>query len=291
MVFKRIKIYGELVMFQHTLFALPFALVSVFMASGGFPGWYKLLFVMGAMVGARNGANALNRLIDADIDDKNIRTSKRHIPAGIVKRGEALLLCSACFLLFIVSAFMLNPICVILLPVPLVLFILYSYTKRFTWLCHLILGAAIGGAPVGAWLAVTGKLDLSLLPSFIIGTSAALWVAGFDVIYSTQDVEFDRENKLYSIPARFGVKNALKISTCFHIISIALLAVLPFFIKLGIIYYIGIFIISVLLYFEHSIVSPQHLESVKFSSYSINQIIGIVFFVFSTLDILMRWIW
>ena len=288
MVFKRLRVYGQLVMFEHTLFAMPFALAAVFMASSGVPRIDKLFWVILAMVGARNGANALNRLIDADIDSKNLRTATRHIPTGIVKKKEAFILTVICFIIFVFSAYMLNIICVILLPIPLAMFIAYSFTKRFTWLCHLILGITIGGAPVGAWLAVTGKLDFSLLPSFLMGGALALWIAGFDIIYSTQDVEFDHENHLHSIPITFGISKSLKISTLLHIVSVILLVLMPLFIKLGIIYYIGIIIISALLYYEHSIVSPDHLASVKIASYSINQIIGFVFLIFTVSDIIVR---
>lgn len=285
MVFKKIRIYGELVMFQHTLFAMPFALAAVFMASAGFPGWYKFVWVIAAMVGARNGANALNRLIDADIDAKNVRTSSRHIPSGIVKKKEALLIAIFCFLLFAVSAYMLNPLCVLLLPIPAALFVLYSFTKRFTYLCHFILGAAIGGAPVGAWLAVTGRLDFSLIPAFIMGGAAALWIAGFDIIYGTQDVEFDRENGLHSIPVKFGIKGALIISSISHVISAVLLFTLPLFVNLSWPYYAGMIIISGLLYYEHHIVSPGRLEAVKIASYGVNEIVGVVFLIFSCLGI------
>jgi 4-hydroxybenzoate polyprenyltransferase len=289
MVFRRIRIYSDLVMFEHTLFALPYALSAVFMASGGRPSLGKLFWVTAAMVGARNGANALNRVVDADIDAKNRRTSGRHIPAGIVKKREAVALAAACFLLFLLAAYELNPVCFVLIPVPIALFILYSYTKRFTWMCHIILGISIGGAPVGAWLGVTGRIDISLLPSFIIGAAVALWIAGFDIIYGTQDIEFDRQNGLHSIPERFGIPGALRISTLFHVVSTLLLFILPQFVSLGVLYYTGMIIVSGLLFYEHMIVSPKHLQSVKIASYSVNQIIGVVFLVFSISDMLLRW--
>lgn len=288
MVFRKIRIYSDMVMLQHTLFAMPFALSALFMAAGGFPGWHKLLWAAAAMAGARNGANALNRLIDADIDAQNTRTSGRHIPAGIVKKGEALLLVVFFFLLFILSAFMLNPLCAALLPIPAVIFILYSYTKRYTWMCHMVLGIAIGGAPVGAWLAVTGRLDISLIPAFVMGTGAALWVAGFDIIYALEDVEFDRSHRLYSIPASFGIKGALDFSAVFHFTSVVLFCALPIFTSLGAIYYIGISIISGLLYYEHRIVSPANLKLLETASYTINEIVGLVFLVFSCADIFVR---
>lgn len=289
MVLDKIKTYGNLVMFEHTLFALPYAISAVFMASNGLPDMNKLFWVLMAMVGARNGANALNRLVDADIDARNPRTASRHIPAGKVKKKEVFLLVVACFALFVFSAYKLSLICLMLLPIPLSLFIIYSFTKRFTWLCHLVLGTAIGGAPVGAWLAVTGRVDLSLLPSFIMGAAVALWIAGFDIIYGTQDVDFDKKNGLHSIPVKFGIPTALKISTMFHMISLMFLSILPIFVHLGIIYYTGLIVIGGLLIYEHSIVSPEHLSSVKIASYSVNQVIGVLFLVFSVSDILLRW--
>ncbi|MFO7153308.1 MAG: UbiA-like polyprenyltransferase [Bacillota bacterium] len=278
----RLRTYGELVMFSHTLFSLPFSLVAMFWAAKGWPPARVFFWIIVALFGARNGANALNRLVDKDIDAKNPRTAGRHIPRGIVKEYEALLIVLFCFAILVVAAFSLNPLCVKLLPVAIFLFVIYSYTKRFTWLCHVILGLACGGAPVGAWIAVTGKIEW---PALLIGAAVMFWVAGFDIIYGCQDVEFDVTHGIHSIPARFGVKNALRISAAFHGISMGLLFYLYFLMNMGYLYLVGLFVISCFLYLEHRLVSPQNLKNVTIASYDINQIVSVAFFIFSFLDI------
>jgi len=287
MVFDKIRKYGEMVMFSHTLFSLPFALISMFWAAKGFPAWTTFLWIIVALFGARNGANALNRVIDADIDRKNPRTAGRHIPKGEVKKSEALLVVIVCFAVMVFAAYMLNPLCLILSPAALAIFIFYSYTKRFTWLCHFVLGVACGGAPVGAWIAVTGKIEI--LP-IALGAAVTFWIAGFDIIYATQDYDFDRENNLFSVPAVFGIKNSLIISAFFHVLSVLILIWIKFQLDLSAIYTAGIVVISILLISEHIIVSPKNLKTMKIASYSINQIVSVVFFIFSFADVLIRWI-
>lgn len=284
MVLNKIKTYGNLVMFSHTIFSLPFAFVSMLIASKGKPSLEVLFWIVIAFLGARTGANALNRLIDKDIDGKNPRTADRHMPRGIVKKTEVIILVLICFGLLTLAAFMLNPLCAILLPVAILLFILYSYTKRFTWACHLVLGIISGGAPVGAWIAVTGTISWT---SLVLGAANALWVAGFDIIYGSQDVDFDRREGLYSIPSVFGIKNALLISSFFHTATMILLIYLFFIAHLSWVYLIGLIIIAALLYKEHKMVSPTNLLNVKIASYGINQIVSIVFLIFSTIDILI----
>lgn len=284
MVLNKIKTYGNLVMFSHTIFSLPFAFVSMLIASKGKPSLEVLFWIVIAFLGARTGANALNRLIDKDIDGKNPRTADRHMPRGIVKKTEVIILVLICFGLLTLAAFMLNPLCAILLPVAILLFILYSYTKRFTWACHLVLGIISGGAPVGAWIAVTGTISWT---SLVLGAANALWVAGFDIIYGSQDVDFDRREGLYSIPSVFGIKNALLISSFFHTATMILLIYLFFIAHLSWVYLIGLMIIAALLYKEHKMVSPTNLLNVKIASYGINQIVSIVFLIFSTIDILI----
>lgn len=281
MVLKRLKTYGELVMFSHTLFSLPFALIGMLWAAGGLPSREIIFWILIALVGARNGANALNRLIDKDIDKKNPRTAKRHMPKGDVKDYEALGIVIFCFSIFIFAAYKLNPLCLKLTPVALFLFIIYSYTKRFTWACHIVLGIACAGAPVGAWLAVTGEFALS---PFILGAVVALWVAGFDIIYGTQDIKFDRDNGLFSIPARFGLSGALFIARVFHFTMVILLTALYFLMDMGFAYLIGIGISAVLLSVEHYIVSPGNEKKMKIASYNINQTISPIILLFTILD-------
>lgn len=282
---KKAHDYGILVMFSHTIFSLSFALISMLLASKGLPSPYTIFWILVAFMGARTGANAINRVIDAEIDKKNPRTATRQLPQGLLKKKEVILFSSLCFLVMVIGAYMLNPLCLILSPIALFLLIIYSYTKRFTWACHLVLGITSAAAPVGAWLAVTGKI--SWLPLFI-GAANTLWVAGFDIIYGSQDYEFDTANGINSIPARFGVKNALHIAAFFHAITLVILIIVGLLSpQLGLIYFIGIGIISVLFILEHRMVSPNNLSNVKLASYSINQIISIVFLIFGVIDALL----
>lgn len=277
--------YGVLVMFSHTIFSLSFALISMLLASNGLPSPYTIFWILIAFLGARTGANAINRVIDAEIDAKNPRTASRQLPQGLLKKKEVLVFVIICFLIMVVAAAMLNPLCLILSPIALFLMVIYSYTKRFTWACHLVLGITSAAAPVGAWLAVTGKI--TWLPLFI-GAANTLWVAGFDIIYGAQDYDFDTANGVHSIPARFGVRNALYISTLFHSITLILLIIVGILSsQLGVIYYIGLSIISILFVAEHKMVSPDNLTNVKIASYGINQIISIVFLVCGVIDALI----
>lgn len=284
MVLQKIKTYGKLVMFSHTIFSLPFAFISMLIAADGMPKISVFFWIGVAFLGARTGANAVNRLIDKDIDAKNPRTAERHMPKGIVKNYEVILITISSFSLLALAAFMLNPLCVILLPAAIFLFIMYSYTKRFTWACHIVLGIISGGAPVGAWIAVTGKISWIAL---VMGAANALWVSGFDIIYGSQDVDFDREEGLYSIPAVFGIKNALMISSMFHIAAVVMLIYIYFIANMSLVYLIGLTIIAGLLYKEHTMVSVDNLTNVNIASYNINQLVSIVFLVFSVTDILI----
>ena len=284
MVLTRVKAYAGLVMFSHTLFSIPFGVIAMLMAADGFPSLWLTVWIFVALISARTAANALNRLVDKDIDAKNPRTAGRHMPRGVVKTGEAAALVAICLLVLVVSAFMISPICVGLLPVPLFLFFIYSFTKRFTWWCHIILGAACACAPLGAWVAVTGGIGWTVIA---LAAAVMLW-AGFDIIYGAQDVEFDRENALHSIPAAFGVKSALIISAAFHLLAAALLVYVGILAGLGLLYYIGMGLIAALLIYEHAIVSPANLKNVTIASYSINQIVSTIFLLFAGADILIK---
>lgn len=281
--FKKIRLIGEAVMFRHSVFSLPFAYMAAFAASEGLPGFFDFLWITVAMFGARNAANALNRVIDAEIDEKNPRTRERHIPAGILSKKELMTFTAVCLSLLVLAAFMLNSLCVKLLPVAGFLLIFYSYTKRFTWACHLFLGLASSAAPVGSWIAVTGKLEL---PAVVLGAVYGLWVAGFDIIYGTLDVDFDRRNGIHSIPADFGIKKALEISLGFHVASILLLFWFWRLMHLGSLFLTGIVIVAALLYYEHSIVSPANLTHAKVASYNVNEVVGITLLAFFLADML-----
>lgn len=277
--------YGTLVMFSHTIFSLSFALISMLIAGNNKLNFHTIFWILIAFLGARTGANALNRVIDAEIDAKNPRTATRQLPQGLMNKKEILIFVIICFAIMVFAAYKLNTICLILSPIALFLMTIYSYTKRFTWACHIVLGITSAAAPVGAWLAVTGKI--SLLP-LVMGAANTLWVAGFDIIYGAQDYDFDTTNGIHSIPARFGVKNALLISRVFHIIALSCLFLVGLLAKeLGIIYYIGLSIIAVLFIIQHKLVSPDNLKNVKVASYNVNQVISIVFLLAGVIDCLL----
>lgn len=288
MAFKKLRLYGELVMFSHTLFSLPFALAAMLIAAGGFPGLHTALWIVLAFTGGRNAANALNRVIDRDIDARNPRTAGRHLPSGKLHRRDALLIAAAGTALLIVSAFMLNPLCVMLLPLAVAAFVVYSYTKRFTWLCHIVLGAACAAASFGAWIAVTGKIELS---TFVIAAANAAWVAGFDVIYAIQDIDFDRAEGLYSIPARFGAKLSRLAAAAMHAGSIFFLLATAYLNRLGPWFYAGVGVIALFFVIEHLLIVPERTARdsriFNFAAYNMNQIIGITLITFTVLDFLL----
>ena len=284
-IFKKINDYGVLVMFSHTIFSLSFALISMLLAGQGNLKPMVIFWIVVAFIGARTGANALNRVIDAEIDARNPRTATRQLPQGLMSKKEILVFVSICFAIMVFSAWKLNTICLILSPIALFLMIIYSYTKRFTWMCHLVLGVTSAAAPVGAWLAVTGKI--SLIP-LVMGAANTLWVAGFDIIYGAQDYDFDTKNGIHSIPAKFGVENALKISSAFHILAVIFLFTVGVLSpELGKIYYIGLSINIVLFIIQHKLITADNLKNVKIASYSINQVISIVFLITGLIDCLI----
>lgn len=272
-------------MFSHTIFSLSFALISMLLAGQGRLKFDVIFWIIVAFLSARTGANALNRVIDAKIDAKNPRTATRQLPQGLMNKYEIIVFVVICFAIMVFAAWKLNSICLMLSPIALFLMTIYSYTKRFTWMCHLVLGVTSAAAPVGAWLAVTG--EISLIP-LVMGAANTLWVAGFDIIYGAQDYDFDTKNGIHSIPARFGVKNALHISSVFHVLAVILLFFVGFLApELGIIYYAGLLINVALFIIQHKMVQPNNLTNVKGASYSINQVISIVFLVTGLLDCLI----
>ena len=284
-LFKKINDYGILVMFSHTIFSLSFALISMLLAGQGKLDFRVIFWILVAFMGARTGANALNRVIDAEIDAKNPRTATRQLPQGLMNKKEVLVFVFICFAIMVFAAWKLNTICLILSPIALFLMTIYSYTKRFTWMCHIVLGITSAAAPVGAWLAVTGEVSLIAIA---MGAANTLWVAGFDIIYGAQDYDFDTKNGIHSIPARFGVKNALLISRAFHVLALMFLIIVGILSpELGVIYYVGLTIISGLFILQHKLVSPENLKNVKIASYNINQVISIVFLICGVIDSLI----
>jgi 4-hydroxybenzoate polyprenyltransferase len=276
--------YGELVMFSNSLFSLSFGIVAMLLAAHGFPELWKTFWIIVALVAGRTGANALNRVADRDIDAKDPRTAGRHIPAGKLRTREVCYFIGVCALLLFIAAAALGKICVYLLPVAAILFVVYSYSKRFTWLCHVILGFACAVAPAGAWIAVTGGLNFV---GCVVCLADVLWVAGFDIIYAIQDRDFDLKEGLYSIPVRFGEETALFIAALFHIGTFLLLCSLVFFTELSWIYAIGVLVIGGFLFYEHRLVSPRHYGKVIFASYQVNQIISIILLFCVILDLFL----
>ena len=278
-VFEKIRIILEMIKFPHTVFALPFAIAGAILAADGIPSWNKLSWVIVAMVGARSGVFGLNRLIDKKIDAKNPRTMNRALPKGLIREREVIGFIIFSFLLFLLAAFMLNPLCVKLYPVALTILFLYSFMKRFTWATHLVLGLAIGIAPVGAWIAISGNIRA---PALILSLAVISWVAGFDIIYACQDVDFDRKSGLYSIPQWLGIKRSLKVAMCFHLVTVILLILLYFYSNLSFIYLIGVAITLILLIYEHSIISEADLSRIGIAFFNVNAVvsISILFFIF-----------
>ncbi|MFD1775934.1 UbiA-like polyprenyltransferase [Paenibacillus rhizophilus] len=277
----KLKMFGELVMFSHTLFSLPFAIISMVWASGGWPSGRIMLWGLIALIGARNGANAFNRLVDRTFDGENPRTAHRHLPQRLLAEKEVAVFVVVNYAIFIAASGMLNLLCLILSPVAIVLISTYSYTKRFTYLSHLYLGFVIASAPIGAWFAVTGQIAFT---PFVIGTVVMLWIAGFDIIYGTQDIEFDRRAGLWSIPSYFGLENALRIAKALHFIMIMLLLFLYVWRGLGWMYLVGIGIATLLLMTEHNIIKPSNRQLMKVASYNLNQVISTVILTCTLVD-------
>lgn len=281
---RRLRGYGELVMFSHTVFSLPFGLLSMVWAAGGVPRLRTFVVILLALVFARNGANAFNRIADLRFDAKNERTANRPLPRGAVRLWEAWAITIGCFAGLALCAWLLNPLCLMLLPLALFLFVFYSYTKRFTWLTHFVLGLACGGAPVGAWAAVTGSLHL--LP-FVLGGAVCFWVAGFDILYATQDIDFDRREGLHSVPARFGLAGALWIARFSHAAAVGCLLFVTLLRPQGAPYLAGVAAVSALLFIEHWCMSAgggKNRKKMNFITYNMNQIVSLTFFGFSMLD-------
>lgn len=277
--------YLSLVKFSHTVFAMPFALIGFFLAvqnTGALPDWMLLIKVVLCMVFARNSAMAFNRYMDRDIDGRNPRTAIREIPAGVVKADAALafvlLNCAA----FIATTWFINPLCFYLSPVALAVVLIYSLTKRFTALCHLVLGLGLSLAPIGAWLAVTGRFDV--LP-ILFSVAVLFWVSGFDIIYALQDEEFDRSNGLFSIPVRLGRKGALRLSEALHTIPVIALIAAGVLGELGTLYWTGVAVFSVMLIYQHIIVKPDDLSRVNMAFFTTNGLASVMFALFVLADL------
>jgi 4-hydroxybenzoate polyprenyltransferase len=287
--FRTLSTLLEMIKIEHTLFALPFAFLGMILAAAGWPSWWTVLWIVVAMVGARSAAMGFNRLADRRIDAANPRTAGRALPAGLVSPAAATLFVAASAGLLVLAAWQLNRLAFLLSPLALFILFLYSYTKRFTWASHLVLGLALGGAPLGAWIAVRG--DVAATP-LVLTAVVLLWVAGFDVLYALQDLEFDRRSGLFSIPARFGVTGALWISALLHAAMLGLLALLPSLyqgpVHLGTAYWIGWAGCLLLIVYQHWIVGPDDLSRLNAAFFTANGALSVWLFALTAVDILRR---
>jgi len=283
----RVTDYFSLVRFSHSVFALPFALCGAWLAAGGLPGARTLALVLLCAVAARTAAMAFNRLVDARLDARNPRTAGREIPAGRVGRGAALALVLGSAALFIAGALGLNPLAGALSAPVLFVLLGYSLMKRIHWSAHLVLGLALGLAPLGAWIAVRGEIDGSVMPVIWLAAAVLTWVAGFDLIYACQDVDFDRQSGLHSIPARFGVRRALALSAALHAGTLALLALVGWSAGLSWVWWAALSLAGCLLMWEHRIVRPDDLSRVNTAFFTLNGWLGILLFAGLVLD---RWL-
>ncbi len=274
---------ASLVRIEHTVFALPFAYVGAFLAADGWPGTGDLLWVTLAMVGARTLAMALNRLLDAELDARNPRTAGRELPTGAVSRAQVLVLSGAALLVFLAAVFQLDPVVRWLWPIPVALFVVYPYLKRVTWLCHLWLGACLGLAPVGAWLAVSGSAPWE---AWALGAAVLLWVAGFDLFYSLYDLEHDRTEGLHSWGVRFGEDGVFAGARAFHLGAVGLLVAAGAGLGRGVAYWLGTAAVAGLLAYEHALVRPGDLRRLDAAFFTVNGVISVVFFGFVALDVL-----
>ncbi|TMV51287.1 4-hydroxybenzoate octaprenyltransferase [Paenibacillus mesophilus] len=291
-MWNKVKIFLEMIKFEHTIFALPFAFMGAVLGSvvqfDALPSWAQIGWIILAMVGARSAAMGLNRLIDKAIDKKNPRTANRAIPAGLLSSLEVLLFIVISFALLFWAAANLSPLAMKLLPIAVFMTVIYSYTKRFTWACHLILGLTIALAPLGGWVAVTGSIDWTAVVLYL---SVAFWTAGFDVIYACQDADYDRKEGLHSIPSRFGIARALLLARLFHVFTAVGLMCLFLMTNLSWWYLAGLVVSYVIMFYEHYIVSPNDLSKLNTAFFTMNGVLSVVVFSFTFLDLVVRYLW
>jgi 4-hydroxybenzoate polyprenyltransferase len=289
-MWKRLSLTLEMIKFEHSVFALPFALTGALLAlrQDGFRTagmTWKLVWIVVAMVAARSAAMAFNRLVDQRIDARNPRTSMRHLPAGTLSRGFAWLFVAVTSAVFITAAGALNPLCLKLAPAALAVVFFYSFTKRFTSFSHLVLGFALGIAPAAAWIAIRGELDARIL---WLTAAVTFWTAGFDVIYSCQDYEFDKAEGLFSVPRVLGIAGALRVAQVLHVLMVGCLLALVYSLQLGPLALAGVAAVTALLVYEHSIVKPADLSRVNAAFFTMNGYVSVLFLVFWAADILLH---
>ncbi|SHE85226.1 UbiA-like polyprenyltransferase [Desulforamulus putei] len=280
----KLKIFLDMIKFEHTIFALPFAYIGALLTEQRIPSLHNILWITLAMVGARTAAMSFNRLVDRHIDAKNPRTAGRALPRGLLGVTEVWIYVFLSFGLLAVSAYNLSSLAFKLFPVAVFALSFYSFTKRFTWTCHFWCGIALGLAPLGAWVAITGSFHPAPV---LLGVGVLLWVAGFDIIYACDDYEFDRREGIFSIPARFGIKNALRISAVVHALAPLCFLAVGALLNLGLFYFIGVAIASGLLAYQHILVTPEDLSRTGLAFFHLNGTLSVMMFVCTVADILL----
>jgi 4-hydroxybenzoate polyprenyltransferase len=276
-------LYLKMIKIAHSVFALPFAFTGAVLAASGIPTLREIFWIAVAMVGARSGAMGMNRIVDRKIDAANPRTSNRELPSGKIGTGEALVFTAISFAVLIIAAYNLNPLCLMLSPVAIAVLIAYSYTKRYTWLSHFVLGISLSAAPLGAWIAVKGSFDAEILA---LCGAVVFWLAGFDILYALQDIEFDRRHGLYSVPQKFGIRRALLFSRLSHLVTFFLLVATGLIFHLDIPYWLGMVIVAALFLYEHSLVRHDDLTRLDVAFFNMNGYISITVFVSTLLAVL-----
>ena len=284
-IIKKTATLLEMIKFSHTVFALPFAVMSAFIAADGLPAARQLFWILMCMVGARSAAMSFNRIVDARLDAKNPRTAQRAIPAGKLTRFETAMFMALMIALFVFSAYRLNRLAFMLSPVALVVILGYSYTKRFTDYSHFVLGLALAIAPVGAWIAVNEDFHIIAI---LLGLAVVLWTAGFDIIYACQDMDFDRREGLYSLPKRLGASRALALSALLHAAMVGVLIVVAAMAGLGMLFLGGAVLVAGLLIYEHSIVKPHDFSRVNTAFFNVNGAVSLLLMALTIADILSR---
>jgi 4-hydroxybenzoate polyprenyltransferase len=282
----KLRVVLEMIKIEHTLFALPFAFLGAVLAANKIPSWQQIVMICVAMVGARSAAMAFNRLVDRGYDAKNPRTSGRAIPAGLLSVPFVIGFTIFSSVLLIGASYFLNPLALLLSPVALALVFFYSLTKRFTAWSHAWLGLALSVAPIGAWVAVRGSL-VEWTP-FLIGAAVVCWLIGFDIIYALQDVEFDKQAGLNSVPAKYGARTALNIGRVAHALMIGFLVLVGVSDHLGALYYVGVGLAALLIAIEHAIIRPDDLRRLNIAFFNVNIAVSTGLFLFTTLDVLLR---
>ncbi|MCX5887146.1 MAG: putative 4-hydroxybenzoate polyprenyltransferase [Proteobacteria bacterium] len=285
MVFNKLKIILEMIRFEHTVFALPFAYLGMILACKGFPTVPQFLWITVAMVGARSMAMSVNRLADYRIDKRNPRTATWPLPTGKISFRAVTLFAVVSFIVFLIAVYRLAPLCRSLWPVVIVPMIIYPFTKRFTYFSHFVLGLCLGLAPLGAYVAITNRLPE--VPIIILGLAVLSWTAGFDIIYSCQDYAFDTREGLHSIPIALGIEKGLQLTKCLHLLTVFLLFLVGLLVRLNFFYFLGLLLISLFLWYENRIVKPSDLSRVNLSFFTLNGLVSIAILLFTTADILI----